>query len=58
MDIIGVKEVTAEGELLAAIVTTLKGLGLTHEDVGIKINSRKLLTGLLHKFGKHSVLYH
>ena len=51
MDIWGVPGVTAEAELLAAIVTFLKELGLTAKDVGIRVNSRKLLQNVLKRAG-------
>jgi len=47
MDVVGVPGVTAEVELLAAIVAFLGRLGLTAGDVGIKISSRKVLQGVL-----------
>jgi hypothetical protein len=37
MDIVGVASITAEVELLAAIVTFFKRVGLTSADVGIKV---------------------
>jgi histidyl-tRNA synthetase len=37
MDIIGVEGVEAEAELLSAVVTSLKQMGLTSKDVGIKV---------------------
>ncbi len=63
MDIIGVKEVTAEAELLAAIVTFFKRVGLTSTDIGIKFSSRKVLDILLPSIGlsfsfKESVLFY
>uniref|UniRef100_A0A7C8YTU3 histidine--tRNA ligase n=1 Tax=Opuntia streptacantha TaxID=393608 RepID=A0A7C8YTU3_OPUST len=42
MDIIGVPEVTAEAELISAIVTFFKKVGITDADVGFKVSSRKL----------------
>jgi histidyl-tRNA synthetase len=51
MDIIGVNSVTAEVELLAAIVTFFKSVGLTSKDVGIKINSRQILQQVLTPLG-------
>lgn len=51
MDIWGVEGVEAEVELLSAITTSFKDLGITAEDVGIKINSRKILNGLMEKVG-------
>jgi histidyl-tRNA synthetase len=51
MDIWGVAGVEAETELLSAIVTSFQDMGITSEDVGIKINSRKLLAGLTAKLG-------
>lgn len=37
MDIWGVGGVEAEAELLAAIITSFKAMGITSEDVGIKV---------------------
>ena len=51
MDIVGVKSITAEVELIAAVCTTLQKLGLTARDVGIKINSRKVLQTVVEKAG-------
>eukprot|EP00755_Sulcionema_specki_P004441 Sspe_Gene.30080::Locus_14675_Transcript_1_1_Confidence_1.000_Length_1685::g.30080::m.30080/K01892/HARS, hisS; histidyl-tRNA synthetase len=51
MDIFGVSGVTAEAELLMAVITLFKKLGLTAADVGIKINSRKLLQTVLSQAG-------
>lgn len=51
MDIIGVAGVEAEAELLAAIVTFFRRLGLTAEDVGLKVSSRKVLQAVLARFG-------
>lgn len=47
MDIIGVPGVEAEAELLAAIVTFFKRVGISSADVGIKISSRKVLQQVL-----------
>eukprot|EP01090_Pellita_catalonica_P012673 TRINITY_DN2820_c0_g2_i1.p1 TRINITY_DN2820_c0_g2~~TRINITY_DN2820_c0_g2_i1.p1 ORF type:complete len:447 (-),score=100.09 TRINITY_DN2820_c0_g2_i1:189-1439(-) len=47
MDIFGVSQVTAEAELLAAIVTFFKGVGLTEKEVGIKVSSRKVVSTIL-----------
>ena len=47
MDIIGVDDVTAETELLAALVTFFRGVGLTHENVQIRISNRRLLQAVL-----------
>lgn len=43
--------VEAEAELLAAIVTFFRRLGLTAEDVGLKVSSRKVLQAVLARFG-------
>jgi hypothetical protein len=51
MDIWGVEGVEAEAELLSAIVTSFKDMGITADDVGLKVNSRKLLTGLMASLG-------
>ncbi|KAL9236282.1 hypothetical protein vseg_010972 [Gypsophila vaccaria] len=47
MDIIGVPEVMAEAELLSAIVTFFKRVGITAADVGFKVSSRKVLQDVL-----------
>jgi hypothetical protein len=41
----------AEAELLSAITTFFKGVGITSADVGIKVNSRAVLCEVL-KFKK------
>ncbi|CAO2839505.1 unnamed protein product [Amaranthus hypochondriacus] len=51
MDIIGVPEVTAEAELISAIVTFFKRLGITEADVGFKVSSRKVLQEVLRCYG-------
>jgi len=51
MDIWGVKDVTAEVELLSVIVTFFKRVGITSSDVGIRINSRKILQTVLSNLG-------
>lgn len=51
MDIWGVAGVEAEAELLSAIVQTFKEMGITSADVGIKVNSRKILTELMSTLG-------
>lgn len=50
MDIVGVEGVEAEAELLAAITTFFKRLGITSKDVGIKVSSRKVLQAVLNRF--------
>jgi len=47
MDIVGVKSVAAETELLCALVDFFRSVGLSSVDVGIKVNSRKILGSLL-----------
>eukprot|EP00467_Chlorarachnion_reptans_P022551 CAMPEP_0114506614 /NCGR_PEP_ID=MMETSP0109-20121206/11521_1 /TAXON_ID=29199 /ORGANISM="Chlorarachnion reptans, Strain CCCM449" /LENGTH=616 /DNA_ID=CAMNT_0001685213 /DNA_START=125 /DNA_END=1975 /DNA_ORIENTATION=+ len=51
MDIVGVEGVTAELELLAAVTTFFKNLGITAKDVGIKVNSRKVLGAIVSAAG-------
>ena len=51
MDIIGVDNTSAEVELLSAIISLFKRLGLSKEDVGIRISNRKLLQELLSSIG-------
>lgn len=49
MDIWGVDEIDAEVELLSAIITFFQKIGITSSDVGIKINSRKVLNDMMNK---------
>ena len=51
MDIWGVEGVEAEAELLSAMVTFFRNVGLTAEDVGIKINSRLVIGEVLTELG-------
>lgn len=51
MDVWGVAGVEAEAELLAAITTFFKRVGLTAKDVGIKVNSRGVLAEVLTSLG-------
>lgn len=43
MDIWGVSSIEAEAELISILISTMKELGLNSKDVGIKINSRKII---------------
>ncbi|KAJ7556169.1 hypothetical protein O6H91_05G072300 [Diphasiastrum complanatum] len=52
MDIIGVPGIEAEAELLSALVTFFKNMGITSNDVGIKISNRKVLQAVL---SRHNV---
>jgi histidyl-tRNA synthetase len=45
MDIFGVPGVRAEAELLQAIVLRFERLGIASSDVGIRLSSRKVLSG-------------
>lgn len=51
MDIIGVQGVSAEAELVCACCAAMEKLGLTSKDVGIKVNSRKVLQTVLTRAG-------
>lgn len=51
MDIWGVTGVAAEAELLGAMVAFFERVGLGPEDVGIKVNSRGVLTEVLRSLG-------
>jgi histidyl-tRNA synthetase len=51
MDIWGVSGVEAEAELLAAIVSFFQSVGVTSADVGIRINSRSVLSEVLTSLG-------
>jgi len=47
MDVFGVAGVTAEAELLAAIASFFRRLGLSEDDVGIRVSSRGVLHAVL-----------
>lgn len=47
MDILGVDDLTAEAELLAALVTFFRKVGLTEKQVQIRISNRRLLQAVL-----------
>lgn len=51
MDIVGVQSISAEVELVGACCAAMEQLGLTAKDVGIKVNSRKILQTVLTKAG-------
>lgn len=51
MDIWGVDGIEAEAELLSAMVTFFKRVGLTSDDVGIKVNSRGVIGEVLTELG-------
>lgn len=51
MDIMGVAGMEAEAELLAAICTFFRNVGLSKEQVGIRVSSRKVLQTVLERCG-------
>ena len=51
MDIWGVQGEEADTELLSAMVTFFESVGLTSEDVGIKVNSRLVISEVLTELG-------
>ncbi|KEG09376.1 histidyl-tRNA synthetase [Trypanosoma grayi] len=51
MDIVGVKTVSAEVELVCAACFAMQSLGLSAKDVGVKINSRKVLQTVVEQAG-------
>ena len=51
MDVWGVEGIEAEAELLSAMVTFFKRVGLTSDDVGIKVNSRGVIGEVLGGLG-------
>jgi histidyl-tRNA synthetase len=51
MDIWGISGEEADAELLSAMVTFFKSVGLTSEDVGIKVNSRLVIGEILTELG-------
>jgi len=46
-DVWGVSGVEAEAELLSAMVAFFENVGLTSDDVGIKVNSRMVIAEVL-----------
>ncbi|CAA6662636.1 unnamed protein product [Spirodela intermedia] len=57
MDIIGISKVRAEAELIYAIVLLFERLGITAQDVGIRVSSRKVLQAALDKFSIPKALF-
>ena len=51
MDIIGCSGVAAEVELLSAICRFFSNVGITSADIGIKVNSRKVMASVLSSMG-------
>ena len=51
VDIIGEADVTADAELLALAVETMRGCGLTSSDVRARISDRRLLRAILESLG-------
>ena len=51
VDIWGTNEISADAELFSVIVTFLEGVGLTEEDVVIRVSSRKVLEEVLGSLG-------
>lgn len=51
MDVWGVAGVAAEAELIAAMVHFFRSVGLTSDDVGIKVNSRLVIGEVLSELG-------
>ena len=51
MDIIGIPDVTAEVELLTVIATFFERVGITSDDVVLRVSSRKVLQGVLEELG-------
>ena len=51
MDIIGCKSVSAETELLYAVCEFFRSIVITSADVGIKVNSRKVMASVLDSYG-------
>merc|ERR1740123_554676 len=51
MDVVGVNSILAEAELLSAMVHFFDSIGITSKDVGLKVNSRKVLGAMTKKAG-------
>jgi histidyl-tRNA synthetase len=57
LDIFGVDDLTAEAELLAALVTFFQRLGLGADDVAIRLSNRRLLQAVLTDAGVTEELF-
>ncbi|QDZ18903.1 histidine--tRNA ligase [Chloropicon primus] len=57
MDIVGVSSMEAEAEVISAIIDLFKLVGLSSQDVYIKISNRKLLQSLISTFGVSSEVF-
>src|SRR3954462_14664981 len=51
VDIVGEADVTADAELLAVAIETMRGCGLTSADVRARVSDRRLLRALLGELG-------
>lgn len=51
MDIVGEKGILAEAELLSAVCAFFESVGITSADVGLKVNSRKVLGAMMTNAG-------
>lgn len=51
MDIVGEKTIMAEVELLSAVCSFFESVGITSSDVGLKVNSRKVLNAVVRNAG-------
>ena len=52
MDIVGCAGIAAEVELLSAVTLFFTNIGITSKDVGIKVNSRKVMASVLKAMGE------
>lgn len=50
-DIVGAQGVAAEAELLSAVTTFFQRMGLTSKDVGIRVNSRRVMGSVMAALG-------
>lgn len=51
MDILGVEDVSADAELISAVIDTMRDLGFTSDDFQVRISSRTLLDELFNACG-------
>lgn len=51
MDILGIADVDADAELIAAVIDMMRDLGLTSNDFKVRISSRTLLDELFNQYG-------
>src|SRR5687768_16600759 len=50
VDMVGEADVTADAELVAVAIEMMRGLGLTSDDLKVRVSDRRILNALLHAY--------